>query len=75
MSDLMLIKIHPLTLLYTKLTSLSNDRSVYLNLFDHVRFFAGKYEDFCLRKFERIVYVSVVITLNIHKKKIRGKHN
>ena len=31
--------------------------------------FAGKYEDFCLRKIERIVYVLVVITLNIHKKK------
>jgi len=29
---------NPLTLLYTKLSSLSNDRSVYLNLFDHVRF-------------------------------------
>jgi len=30
---------HPLILLYTKLSSLSNDRSVYLNLFDHVQFF------------------------------------
>ena len=54
---------HSLTLLYTKLSCLSNDRSVYLNLFDNVRFFAGKYEDFCLRKIERIVYVLVVITL------------
>jgi len=58
---------HPLTLLYTKLSSLSNDRSVYFNLFDHVRvFFAGKYEDLCLCKIERIVYVLVVITLNVH---------
>ena len=57
---------HTLTLLYRKLSSLSNDRSVYLNLFDHVRFLAGKYEDFCLRKIERIIYVLVVITLNIH---------
>jgi len=32
---------HPLTLLYTKLSSLNKDRSVYLNLFDHVRFFWG----------------------------------
>ena len=59
---------HPLTLLYTKLSSLSNDRSVYLNFFDHMRFFAGKYEDFCLRKIERNVNVLVVIILNIHKK-------
>jgi len=49
---------HPLTVLYTKLPSVSNDRSVYL---------AGKYEDFCLRKIERIVYLLIVITLNIHK--------
>ena len=59
---------HPLTLLYTKLSSLNKDRSVYLNLFDHVRFFWGKYEDFCLRKIVRIVYVLVDIILNIHKK-------
>ena len=59
---------YPRTLLYTKLSSLSNDRSVYLNLFDHLRFFAGKDEDFCLRKIERIIYVLIVITLNIHKK-------
>ena len=31
-------------------------------------FFAGKDEDFCLRKIERIIYVLIVITLNIHKK-------
>jgi len=36
---------NPLILLYTKLSGLSNDRIVYLNLFDQV-FFAGKYEDF-----------------------------
>ena len=59
---------YPLTLFYTKLSSLSNDRSVYLNLFDHLRFLAGKDEDFCLRKIERIIYVLIVITLNIHKK-------
>jgi len=29
---------HPLTLVYTKLSSLSNDRSIYINIFDHVRF-------------------------------------
>jgi len=33
--------------LYTKLSGLSNDRSYYLNLFDHMLFFAGEYEDFC----------------------------
>jgi len=54
---------HPMTLLYTKLSNLSNDRSIYINLFDHVRFFAGKYEYICL---ERIVHVLVDITLNIH---------
>jgi len=36
---------NPLILLYTKLSVLSNDRIVYLNIFDHV-LFAGKYEDF-----------------------------
>ena len=56
---------NPLILLYTKLSGLSNDRSVYLNLFNHVQVFFPGYEDFCLRK---IVYVLVVITLNIHKK-------
>ena len=35
-------KMHPPTLFYTKLSCLSNDRSVHLNLFDHVRFFGGK---------------------------------
>jgi len=38
---------HSLILLYTKLSGLSNARSYYLNLFDHVLIFAGKYEDFC----------------------------
>jgi len=47
---------HPLTL--TKQPSMSNDRSVYLNLFDYARFFAGKYEDFCLRKIEKSVCFS-----------------
>jgi len=37
---------HSLILSYTKLLGLSKDRSYYLNLLDHVLFFAGKYEDF-----------------------------
>jgi len=41
---------NPLILLYTKLSGLSNDRSVYLNLFNHVQVFFPGYEDFCLRK-------------------------
>ena len=59
---------YPLIFQYTTLSILSNDRSVYINLFNHVRgFMAGKFLDFCLRKIERIVYVLVVITLNIYK--------
>jgi len=57
---------HSLILSYTKLSGLSNDRSYYLNLLDHVGLFAEKYEDFCYRKKERIRYALVVITLNIH---------
>jgi len=34
----MLIKMNPLILINTKLSVLSNDRIVYLNLFDHVLF-------------------------------------
>jgi len=41
---------HPLTLLYTKLSSLSNDRSDYINLFDLVRFFCGKIWGFLFKK-------------------------
>ena len=40
---------NPLILLYTKLSSLSNDRIVYLNLFDHV-LFCGKIRGFLLTK-------------------------
>jgi len=32
---------HSLILLYTNLSGLSNDRSYYLNLFDHVLFLRG----------------------------------
>ena len=57
---------HSLIVVYTKLSGLRNDRSYYLNLFDHVLFFAAKYEDF-MRKKERIRYVLVVIKLNINQ--------
>ena len=42
--------------------------AVFISILSTVFFFAGKYEDFCLRKIERIVYVLVVITFNIHTK-------
>ena len=41
------LKVHPLILLYTKLSGLSNDRSNYLNFFDHV-FSCGKIWRFLL---------------------------
>ena len=50
----------PLFLLYLKLSSLRNDRSINLNYPDHVRFLrenmriAGKYEDRRLQSKERI---------------------
>ena len=44
---------HSLIVLYTKLSGLSNDRSYYLNVFDHVLFLRGKYEDFFVNEKER----------------------
>jgi len=44
----------PLLLLYPKLSSLRNDRSINVSLSDHVRFFAGKYDDRRLQIKERI---------------------
>jgi len=49
-----------LLLLYSKLSSLRNDRSINLNISDHVRFWrenmmiAGKYDDRRLQSKERI---------------------
>jgi len=42
-------------LIYPKLSSLRNDRSINLNLYDHVRvFLAGKNDDCLLQNKERI---------------------
>jgi len=49
---------------YTKLSGLSNDRSYYLNLLDHVFFWR---ENMTVNeKKKRIRFALVVITLNIH---------
>ena len=58
---------HSLIVLYTKLSGLSNDRSYYLNLFDHVLFFAENMRICVKEKKERIRYLLVVITLNINQ--------
>ena len=59
---------HSLILSYTKLSGLSNDRSYYLNLLDHVLFCGENMSISVNEKKERIRYVLVVITLNIHNK-------
>ena len=51
---------------YTKLSGLSNDRSYYLNLLDHVFFWRENMRISVIEKKERIRYALVVITLNIH---------
>ena len=47
---------HSLIVLYTKLSGLSNDRSYYLNLFDHVLFFVENMRISVNQKKERIRY-------------------
>ena len=59
---------HSLTVLYTKLSGLSNNRSYYLNLFDHVLFLRENMRFLLTKKKERIRYLLVVITLNINQK-------
>jgi len=63
---------HSLIVLCTKLSGLNNNRSYYLNLFDHVLFLRENMRIFVNEKIKRIRYLLVVITLNINKK-IRGK--
>jgi len=59
---------HSLIVLYTKLSGLSNNRSYYLNLFDHVLFLRENMRIFVNeKKGERIRYLLVVITLNINQ--------
>ena len=58
---------HSLIVLYTKLSGLSNDRSYYLNLFDHVLFLRENMRICVKEKKERIRYLLVVITLNINQ--------
>jgi len=53
--------------LYTKLSGLSNDRSYYLNLFDHVLFLRENMRIFVNEKKERMRYLLVAITLNINQ--------
>ena len=48
-------------LLYPKHSSLRNDRSINLNLSDHVRSFAGKYDNRRLQNKERINALYVMI--------------
>jgi len=57
---------HSLILSYTTLSGLSNDRSYYLNFLDHVLFLRENMRISVNEKKERICYVLVVITLNIH---------
>jgi len=54
---------HSLIVLYTKLSGLSNDRSYYLNLLDHVLLLRENMRISFNEK--RIRYVLVGITLNI----------
>jgi len=58
---------HSLIVLYTKLSGLSNHRSYYLNLFDHVLFLQENMTIFVNEKKERIRNLLVVITLNINQ--------
>ena len=50
-----------LLLLYSKLSSLRNDYSINLNLYDHVCGFAKKYDDRRLQNKERINALFVMI--------------
>ena len=56
-------------LLHPKRSSLRDDRSINLNLSDHVHFFAGKYDDRRLQNKERI---NVLIMCDAMRE-IRGK--
>ena len=58
---------HSLIVLYTKLSGLSNDRSYYLNLFDHVLFLRENMRICVMEKKERIRYLLAVLTFNINQ--------
>ena len=61
-----MLLINEVSFVSLQLSGLSNDRSYYLNLIDHV-LFSGNMRISVNEKRERIRYVLVVITLNINQ--------